>query len=241
MQKRLARKSDLEIILSRIKPHPTPTTNLEQYTISADAAATMLYIAAYSNRDIVDKTVLDLGCGTGRLAIGAALLGAKEVVGVDLDKTAVKTAFENSLATGVKERTQWVVADVDSVRGCFDTVLENPPFGVQKRGADRKFLAKALELARVTYSIHKRPQADRMLTKRLRKNRNGAIAVPPTSFMKKLIEGSGGRIEAVYALFMTVPHMFSFHTEEKHEFLVDLYVVHRRQQNHDARANQKVY
>jgi putative methylase len=235
MQKRFARKLELEMTLSKIKPHPAPTPNLEQYTISADTAATMLYIATYSNENIVDKTVLDLGCGTGRLAIGAALLGAKEVVGVDLDKTAVKAAFESAVATGVKDRMQWVVADVDSVRGCFDTVLENPPFGVQKRGADRKFLAKALELGRVTYSLHKRPLEDSTLAKKLRKSSDGAIAVPPSSFMKKFIEESGGRIEAVYALSMTLPHMFSFHTEEKHEFQVDLYVVHRRQPVHDAR------
>ena len=234
MQKRFARKLELEMILSKIKPHPSPTPDLEQYTISADTAATMLHIAAYSNRNIVDKTVLDLGCGTGRLAIGAALLGAKEVIGVDLDKTGVKTALENSVATGVKKRTQWVVADIDSVRGCFDTVMENPPFGVQRRGADRKFLAKALELGRVTYSLHKRPQGDSTFAKKLRKSGDGAVAVPPSPFMKRFIEQSGGRIEAVYALPMTLPHMFSFHTEEKHEFLVDLYIVHKRQPVHDA-------
>jgi len=235
MQKRFARKLELEMMLSKIKPHPAPTPNLEQYTISADTAATMLYIAAYSARDIVGRTVLDLGCGTGRLAIGAALLGAKEVVGVDLDKTAVKAAFESSVTTGVKNRTQWVVADIDSIRGCFDTVVENPPFGVQKRRADRKFLAKALELGRVTYSLHKRPHGDSTFAKRLRKSSDRAIAVLPSSFMKKFIEESGGRIEAVYALLMTLPHMFGFHTEEKHEFLVDLYVVHGRQPVHDVR------
>jgi len=235
MQKRFARKLELEMMLSKIKPHPAPTPSFEQYTISADTAATMLYIAAYSNGDIVDRTVLDLGCGTGRLAIGAALLGAKKVVGVDLDRIAVKAAFESAVATGVKERTQWVVADVDSVRGRFDTVLENPPFGVQKRGADRKFLAKALELGRVTYSLHKRPHGDSMFSKRLRKSSDGAIAVLPSSFMKKFIEESGGRIEAVYALLMTLQHMFSFHTEEKHRFRVDLYVIHRRQHVHHAR------
>jgi putative methylase len=241
MQKRFARKSDLEIMLSRIEPHPTPMPSLEQYTISPNVAATMLYIAAYANGDIVDKTVLDLGCGTGRLAIGAALLGAKEVVGVDLDKRGVKAAYESSMAASVKNETQWVVADVDSVRGCFDTVLENPPFGVQKRGADRKFLAKALELGRVTYSIHKRPLEDSTLANRMRKSRDDAIAVPPTSFMKNFIEANGGRIKAVYSMLMTIPHMFNFHTDKKHDFLVDLYVVHRRQPNDDTGANQKVY
>ena len=60
-------------------------------------ASSMLYIAAYANNDIEGKTVLDLGCGTGRLALGASYLGAKTVVGIDIDKLAIKTAVENSL------------------------------------------------------------------------------------------------------------------------------------------------
>ena len=95
MQKRLVRKLELEMLLSQIEPHPSPKPSLEQYTIPADIAATMLHIAAYSYGDIVGKTVLDLGCGTGRLALGAAFLGAKQVVGVDIDKDAIKMAFEN--------------------------------------------------------------------------------------------------------------------------------------------------
>jgi putative methylase len=115
MQKRLVRKLDLERMLSQVKPHPMPKPDLEQYTIPADVAATMIYIAAYSNNDIVSKTVLDLGCGTGRLALGATFLGAKEVVGVDVDKTAVGVAIENSVRVGLKERAQWVVADIDAI------------------------------------------------------------------------------------------------------------------------------
>ncbi len=80
-QKRLIRKLDLELFLSKIAPQPSPQAHLEQYTISQSIAATMLYIAAYANNDIVGKTVLDLGCGTGRLALGASYLGAKDVVG----------------------------------------------------------------------------------------------------------------------------------------------------------------
>ena len=60
----------------------------------------MLYIAAYANNDIIGKTVLDLGCGTGRLALGASYLGAENVVGVDIDRLAIKTAVENSLKAG---------------------------------------------------------------------------------------------------------------------------------------------
>ena len=77
-QKRIIRKLDLELFLSKIAPQPTPQAHLEQYTVSNQLPSNMLYIAAYANDDVVGKTVLDLGCGTGRFAIGASYLGAKE-------------------------------------------------------------------------------------------------------------------------------------------------------------------
>jgi putative methylase len=228
MQKRLARKLDLEMLLSRLAPHPTPSPSLEQYTVSPDVAATMLYIAAYANNDIVDKTVLDLGCGTGRLALGTAFLGAREVIGVDIDKSAVKVAFKNSIMAGLKSKVQWVAADINVICGSFDTVLQNPPFGVQKRGADRKFLEHALALGRVVYSLHKNVHGDRMLAEKLRTSKANAVQVSPSSFLETFIEDHGGRIKAVYAMLMTIPHMFSFHTRKRHEFIVDLYVVERK-------------
>jgi putative methylase len=227
MQKRLARKLDLERLLSKVKPHPTPTPSLEQYTISAKAAATMLYIAAYADEDIAGKNVLDMGCGTGRLALGAAFLGAKCVTGVDIDKKAVKTARENASEAGLNRKLQWVAADIDVIHGRFDTVLQNPPFGVQKRGADRKFMKKALELGTVTYSLHKRPGEDSSLLRMIKTCSDGAIKVCASPFMQRFVGENGGRIDSVYALLMSVPHMFSFHTEKMHDFVVDLYVVRK--------------
>jgi putative methylase len=227
MQKRLARKLDLEILLSNIKPHPTPNPNLEQYTISASVAAQMLYMAAYTYGDIVDKTVLDLGCGTGRLALGAAFLGAREVVGVDIDPTAVKVACENSANTGLKDKVQWVTADIDAVCGEFDTALQNPPFGVQKRGADRKFLEKALDSGKAVYSLHKSTQDNTALTRKLKPHRDDVLQVSASPFFRRFVEKRGKCIKAVYPMVMTIPYMFSFHTKRRHEFTVDLYVIRR--------------
>ena len=139
-QKRLIRKLDLERFLSQVKPHPSPNVNLEQYTLSESAAATMLHLVAYTHDDIVGKRILDLGCGTGRLALGAAFLGAESVVGIDIDKEAVKCALENSVNVCLQERVDWVAGGIDCVTGKFDTAVQNPPFGVQKRNADRRFL-----------------------------------------------------------------------------------------------------
>ena len=225
MQKRLVRKLDLERLLSQVEPNPTPKPDLEQYTIPSDVAADMLYLAAYSNNDVVGKTVLELGCGTGILTLGAAFLGAKSVVGIDVDKTAIKKAFENSVRTDLKEKVQWIAADIEVVRGNFDTVLQNPPYGVQKRGADLKFLQKALEIGKVVYSFHKSLHTGRAFVKSIKANPNGVIPVASAPFLGNFIERYGGRIKAVYAMVMTVPHMFGFHTKAKHEFVVDLYVI----------------
>jgi len=226
MQKRLLRKLDLEMLLSQVEPHPSPRPSLEQYMISVDVAATMLYIAAYTYDDITDKTVLDLGCGAGRLALGAAFLGARQVVGVDIDKTAITQAFENSVGTNLKEKVQWVVADINAVHGNFDTVLQNPPFGVQRRKADRKFLEKALETGKVIYSLHKDPRKDKAFIKKLKANNIAPVA--PSPFLETFIEERGGKIKAVYAIMMTIPYMFSFHVKRKHEFVVDLYIIEKR-------------
>jgi putative methylase len=225
MQKRLVRKLDLELFLSQIQPPPTPKPSLEQYTIPADVAATMLYMAAYTYNDIINKKVLDLGCGTGRLALGAAFLGAKHVVGVDIDKNAVKMAFENSLKTNLKGKTEWIAGDIDAVHGNFDTVLQNPPFGVQKPRADRKFLQKALETGKVVYSLHKSPRKDKAFVKKVKARKNSFMPIAPSPFFKRFIETHGGKIRAVYATLMTIPHMFPFHTKRKHEFVAELYVI----------------
>lgn len=227
MQKRLIRKLDLEMLLSQVEPHPSPKPSLEQYTIPADVAATVLYVAAYAYNDIVGKTVLDLGCGTGRLALGAAFLGAEKVVGVDIDKTAIKVAYGNSVKTKLKNRVQWVAADIDVVHGKFDTVLQNPPFGVQRRKADRKFLEKALEVGEVIYSLHKSSHKDKAFIKKLKTHGTNIVSVSPSSFIKKFVVEHGGTIKAVYTMLMTIPHMFSFHTKRKHEFAVDWYIIKR--------------
>ena len=60
-----------------------------------------------------NDTVLDIGCGSGILAIASMLLGAKEGFGVDIDEIAVKTAKENGKMNGLTEpQLQFVCGDL---------------------------------------------------------------------------------------------------------------------------------
>jgi len=207
-QKRLVRRLELEKALLQIEPHPSPRANLEQYTIPTNVAAELLFIAAYVHDDVSQKLVADLGCGTGRLAIGAVFLGAAEAVGVDIDKEAVKLAKKNAQKLGVKEKTSWIAGGIEALSGMFNTVLQNPPFGVQKRSADRRFLLKALQLAPRVYSLHKGGESNR-------------------AFIKRFIEGHGGKVTGIFPMKLNIPRMFKFHTKRKHEVKVDLYRIIR--------------
>jgi putative methylase len=227
LQSKFVRKLDLEVAIATTLPHPSPKAYLEQYTISPEAAAEILYMATYIYNDIIGKTVIDLGCGTGRLAIAAALLGAEKVVGVDIDRKAITVAVRNTEKLGIRSKVDWIVADIDAIRGQFDTVLENPPFGVQRRRADQKFLERALQVGDHIYSLHKAPKIAGMRKKIRRK----ALAPAASSFfLERLIERDGGEVKATYAFLMTIPRLFAFHQKRRHQFLVNLYVIERKEQ-----------
>jgi len=213
--------------IATVSPHPDPQAYLEQYTISAEVAAEILWIATYVYDDIIGKTVIDLGCGTGRLAIAAGLLGAEKVVGVDVDRKAIAAAMKNSERLGITGRIDWVVADIDAIRGDFDTVLQNPPFGVQKRRADRKFLERALKVGDHIYSLHK---GERIAAAWKSNKQIASIPTTPSSFLKRFIEKNGGEVEATYAILMSIPRIFPFHRKQRHQFPVNLYVIGRREQ-----------
>ena len=53
--------------------------------------------------DIVNKTIFDFGCGSGILGIAAMLLGAKSLVGIDIDPQAVLASNENTERNNVDE------------------------------------------------------------------------------------------------------------------------------------------
>ncbi|MBP8986150.1 MAG: 50S ribosomal protein L11 methyltransferase [Syntrophobacterales bacterium] len=77
------------------------------------------------DRKVQKWRVLDVGTGTGILAIAAAKLGAESVRGLDTDPKAVEVARKNVLINGVEDRVRIVNADVRKATGTFDLVVAN--------------------------------------------------------------------------------------------------------------------
>ena len=64
-------------------------------------------------------------------------MGAKHVTGIDLDKRAISVADEN--ARNARAEVDWVVGNLDSIRGSFTTAVMNPPYGTRVRHGDVAF------------------------------------------------------------------------------------------------------
>jgi putative methylase len=184
---------------------------LEQYTIPGGLAAQIINIAHMSG-DIRNKIILDLGCGTGRLTIGSVLMGAKKALGVDLDKKVINVARENVeiveeiINEKIHDKVKFVSRDISNIKRNIDTVIQNPPFGIQKLHADRIFLKKALECGKRVYSLHRHYEKSR-------------------EFLTKFIEKNGGKVEKIIKFKFRIPYMFKFHKKPYVSYEVDLFII----------------
>lgn len=188
----------LERRLEAVEGFREPRADLEQYPTPADLTAHLVHLAALRG-DLGDRTVVDLGAGTGRLALGAALGGAARVVGVERDPDALAIARGNERRLAAPAGVDWVLGDATRPPVCPDdgtTVLMNPPFGAQRGNehADRAFLDAAARLGTVSYSIHNEGSR---------------------GFVEAFAGDRGGRVTDAFAATLTVDRQFPFHAAER--------------------------
>lgn len=89
-------------------------------------ATTSLCLEMLENYVEDGAQMLDIGCGSGILAVASVLLGAEKAVGVDIDAQSVKTAKENAEINGIAEKTEFLVGDLaEKVNGKYPIVCAN--------------------------------------------------------------------------------------------------------------------
>jgi ribosomal protein L11 methyltransferase len=71
------------------------------------------------------STILDVGCGSGVLAIGACVLGASRAVGIDIAPASLSVTAANAVANGVGDRVEVSTTPLAQVDGLFDIVVAN--------------------------------------------------------------------------------------------------------------------
>ena len=194
----MATKRALAQQLGVVAGFENPRAPLEQYRTPPELAAHLVHLADLRG-DVEDRTVVDLGCGTGMLALGAALRGPERVVGVDLDPAPLGTARVNERKVASTTSVSWVRADATDVplvpEASETTVVMNPPFGAQSGNehADRAFLATAADVARVSYSVHNAGSQE---------------------FVESFAADEGGDVTDSYRTEFELPRQFEFHDED---------------------------
>ena len=132
-------------------------------------------------------------------------MGAREVIGIDIDEKAIEVAEENAKRFGVEVELR-ACEIKDFIDEC-DTVLQNPPFGAQQPHADRPFLERALAISKVVYSLH--------LTK-------------TREFIDREVRKLGAMITHTNRYEFEIKHTFEFHTKEKERFDVTMFRMTRK-------------
>jgi putative methylase len=205
-------KAALERRLSRVEAFADPTVELEQYPTPADLAAHLVHLAAVQG-DFAGRTVVDLGTGTGMLALGAAVHGPARVLALDRDPDALAQARENERrvadagSSAPATEVEWLLADATRAPLCVSdstagsdrentTVLMNPPFGAQagNEHADRAFLETAGEVAGVSYSIHNAGSRE---------------------FVEAFAADEGGEVTHAFRAELALPRQFDHQTSER--------------------------
>lgn len=116
-----------------VSPHGAPVPDDAAIVIRLDPGlafgtgthpTTALMLEWLDTLALCDLRVLDVGCGSGILAIGALLAGAGAATAIDRDPQALTATRQNACANGVAERLA-TAASLDEARGDFDVVVAN--------------------------------------------------------------------------------------------------------------------
>lgn len=200
MKRALARR------LSALEGFTDPFVELEQYATSPELAANLVHLADL--HDDLDRMVVDLGTGTGMLALAAATRSPPRVLGIEVDRSALETAVRNESTLDPLVAVDWIQADATAppitTKGA--TVVMNPPFGAQygHRGRDSEFLDAARVHAVVSYSVHNRGSQE---------------------FIEAYAADHGGRVTHAFAAELPVDAQFEFHTADRSAIAVEVFRI----------------
>ncbi len=200
-------KRGLERRVSELAGFEDPRPDLEQYPTPAWLAAHLVHLADLQG-DVAGKSVVDLGAGTGVLALAATTRRPERVVAIERDPAALAVARENERAFDPPLTVDWILGDAarPPLAVADATVLMNPPFGTQRgnEGADRAFLAAASEIAGVSYSIHNEGSRE---------------------FVESFAADRGGEVTHAFAAELGVDRQFEFHDSEREDLPVEVYRI----------------
>lgn len=113
------------------------------FPISHPSTRLCLELLALASQERSFASLLDVGCGSGVLALTGAILGVPWNIGCDLSSAAVQVSQENSRRNNLAHCVAWIQGSTEALRPGFQLIVANLPYQVQ--------LAKREELSRLVH------------------------------------------------------------------------------------------
>lgn len=88
--------------------------------------STQLCLALMEGRVKIGEAVIDVGCGSGILSIGALKLGASHALGVDIDPHSTRATISNAILNGVDDDMEVGLGSVEEIRQGLYSIKEAP-------------------------------------------------------------------------------------------------------------------
>ncbi len=124
--------SDDLVIYPAWQPRPTEDSAITAISIEpgatfgmGDHPTTILCLQAMRTLSLGGATVLDVGCGSGVLAVAACRLGARRADGIDISPAAVPTTIANAIGNGVGTQVTVSTTRLAAIQGMYELVLAN--------------------------------------------------------------------------------------------------------------------
>ena len=116
-------------------PHATIVIQPSMGFGTGHHATTRLTLTALQELVLANRSVLDIGCGSGVLAIAAATLGARTATGIDNDPDALENARENASLNAMGDRVRFEQGDFRDMTVGADVVMANLTGGLLEQSA----------------------------------------------------------------------------------------------------------
>lgn len=213
---RQVRASRLVMLLEQLVPRlASPKREYEQYRTPPEIAVDIALCIARHPCSLV----IDLGSGTGMLSYAVHAIAGGYTIGIEIDEEAAQLARGSRLYA--ESIVDFIVADVAHLpirRLEGVCIVQNPPFGVSRRRADRTFINAGVAVgAHTICSLH---YADQSVKK----------------YLTRILEQAGYCVDFIKVYKFPLPAMYSDHVKRIHYIPVLLLKAWRvgRGQSHDA-------
>lgn len=244
----------LERRLESVADFSEPRADLEQYLTTPTIAAHIAHLVAMYD-DVDRATVVDLGTGTGMLALAVGQYGPERVIGLEIDRTALQTARANEQrlrvaqeADGEKrpqtnaDRTQpdyeWVQADVRTLPLCLESSRWDQAKSTRENSASSAIAtdthrAPVIAVSNPPFGAQRSNRhADRPFLEKACVLGDVSYTIHNAGsqgFVESFATDHGGTVTHAFQATLEVGHRFEFHDDEQIDLEAEVYRIEWKQ------------